>query len=363
VLQALVDNVRLTTVIADDGQMMTEMALGIRNNGLQHLEVELPPGAKVWSAFVAGQPVRPRARAGKLMLPLERSGADEAPVSVALTYVGAEKFPRSKGTVQLISPKLDAPLKNARWELYLPPDYDYTKFAGSMTREADAAPVAQVYSALQYLKQEKGRKAALESEVKNFLSNARSQLSKGNVKEANYELNQALRNRDGLTDGASKQELETLQRDVEKSQGSNLIRAQQGFTLDNTLKLASPGLQEAQAVVAARQGQQAARMLRYDAEVAQQQWGALQRAQELKVVRMQPLRVNLPTRGLRHVFTQVLQTEVQKPMTIQFSASNEKATSWTKRVGLALFGFLALWGIVTVTLRRSDTQSMTRELE
>jgi hypothetical protein len=104
-------------------------------------------------------------------------------------------------------------------------------------------------------------------------------------------------------------------------------------------------------------------MLRYDAEVAQQQWGALQRAQELKVVRMQPLRVNLPTRGLRHVFTQVLQTEVQKPMTIQFSASNEKATSWTKRVGLALFGFLALWGIVTVTLRRSDTQSMTRELE
>ena len=54
VLQALVDNVHLTTVVADDGQVMTEMTLGIHNNGRQDLEVELPAGARVWSAFVAG---------------------------------------------------------------------------------------------------------------------------------------------------------------------------------------------------------------------------------------------------------------------------------------------------------------------
>ena len=67
--------------------------------------------------------------------------------------------------------------------------------------------------------------------------------------------------------------------------------------------------------------------------------------------------VNLPTRGLRHVFTQVLQTEVQKPMTIQFKATNEKAVSWTKRVGLGLFGFLALWGIVAATVRKSESKA------
>src|SRR5262249_31118811 len=80
VLQALVDSARLTTVVADDGQMMTEMALGIRNNGKQHLEIELPPRTIVWSAFVAGRPVRPSQNAGKLMLPLERSSGEEAPV-------------------------------------------------------------------------------------------------------------------------------------------------------------------------------------------------------------------------------------------------------------------------------------------
>ena len=55
VLQGLIDNVRLATVVADDGQMMTEVTLSIRNNGRQHLEIELPERTKVWSAFVAGE--------------------------------------------------------------------------------------------------------------------------------------------------------------------------------------------------------------------------------------------------------------------------------------------------------------------
>ena len=29
-------------------------------------------------------------------------------------------------------------MKNARWDLYLPPDYDYSRFEGSMTRTSDA---------------------------------------------------------------------------------------------------------------------------------------------------------------------------------------------------------------------------------
>ena len=43
--------------------------------------------------------------------------------------------------VDLASPALDVPVKNTRWELYLPPDYGYSRFGGTMTREAGAAPV------------------------------------------------------------------------------------------------------------------------------------------------------------------------------------------------------------------------------
>jgi hypothetical protein len=59
VLQALVDSARFTSVVADDGQMMTEMSLSVRNNGRQFLEIALPAGARVWSAFVADQPCGP----------------------------------------------------------------------------------------------------------------------------------------------------------------------------------------------------------------------------------------------------------------------------------------------------------------
>jgi hypothetical protein len=38
VLQALVDTAQLTTVVAEDGQAITTLALAVRNNGRQHLE-------------------------------------------------------------------------------------------------------------------------------------------------------------------------------------------------------------------------------------------------------------------------------------------------------------------------------------
>jgi len=58
--------------------------------------VELPAGATVWSAFVAGQPVRPSQNGGKLLLPLEQSG-DDATVPVTLTYIGTNGLPRTRG--------------------------------------------------------------------------------------------------------------------------------------------------------------------------------------------------------------------------------------------------------------------------
>ena len=86
----------------------------MRNNGRQFLEVELPAGANVWSAFVAGQAVRPSKRDGKLLLPLQEWGADEDAISVELTYVGTNVFPRVRGGVSFVSPKLDVPLKSSR---------------------------------------------------------------------------------------------------------------------------------------------------------------------------------------------------------------------------------------------------------
>jgi len=327
VLQALIDSVRLTTVVAEDGQMMTEMTLAVRNNARQYLEVTLPAGAQVWSAFVAGQPVRPSRRDGKLLLPLERSVGD-APVAVELTYVGAGKFPARRGSVGLVSPALDVPLKNARWELYLPPDYSYSDFAGTMKREVTetvrTVPVAQTYSYGEYAQAETANKVARDSEVSSSLSNARSQLTGGKLGQALVLLNSA-KEKVATDDQRGNDELKKLEKDLRREQGRGLYQAQQAFTANNGFV------------------QQADKDQSYNAEAVEQQAAKVQQAQEVAVVKTLPLRINLPKRGARATFTQVLQTEVGLPMTVQFAAVNEGGGEWLRWMGFGTVGFVMLW--------------------
>jgi hypothetical protein len=370
VLQALVDSARLTTVVADDGQMMTEVSLSVRNNGRQFLEVELPPGAMVWSAFVAGTPVRPTKQGGKLLLPLEQNARDAA-MAVEFTYVAADKFPKRKGSVAFASPKLDVPLKNARWELLLPPDYEYTDFAGTMGRDLTGAPVVTVnYSATEYSRQEAKTREGRAVEASTSFNRLNSLLSSGKLSEANNEwfnYKRSVNNPQGGgrggqggqagkdIEGEEARQLKEVEVQLRRSQASNLVQAQQAYTLDNATKL---GLQTdayfargGDAKGAQQPGQPMPALL-YDEQAAEQQLEKLQKAQEVTVTTVQPLRANLPLRGQRHVFTQVLQTEVNKPMTVEFAARNLKAGGWLKPIALTAVAFLALWIAVAIFAER-----------
>jgi len=94
----------------------------------------------------------------------------------------------------------------------------------------------------------------------------------------------------------------------------------------------------------------------YDALTAERQWEKLQQAQEVAAVKARPLHVNLPTSGLRYGFTQVLQTELNKPMRIRFTATGAKLPNWPLRAALGVAGFLALWAVVAALTRRRANQ-------
>ena len=96
--------------------------------------------------------------------------------------------------------------------------------------------------------------------------------------------------------------------------------------------------------------------LNYDADVASLQWDKLEKAQQVAVAKVAPLHVNLPTRGVRYSFSQVLQTELRKPMTIRLLAENTKVPSWTTRIGLGVLGFAVLWAIVAALNRRKKAE-------
>jgi hypothetical protein len=352
VLQALVEDARLTTVVADDGKTLTGLSLLVRNNGRQFLEIELPAGARIWSAFVAGQPVRPSLRNGRLLLPIQQSG-DAGPLALDLTYVGTNSFPRKRGDVSFVSPKFDVPLKNARWELFLPPDFSYEDAPGTMSRETVAAAsttppaTSASFSILEYSQMERASRESSQEELRKEVVEIKRKLASGNVREATATFNRAKGNYGYFAEAGG--EVDKLEKDLQTAQGSNLINAQNDFTLRNNAE--SSG-----AVNGVQVPEQA---VRYDAESAKQQWAKLQQAQEMAAAKVQPLHVNLPIRGVRRAFTQVLQTEANRPMTIQLFAENTKTVSWPKRAGLGSITFLGLWGAVTMLSRLSRRVKLT----
>jgi len=343
VLEALVDSANFTSVVADDGQMMTEMSLSVRNNGRQFLEVELPGNAQVWSAFVAGQPVRPSVRDGKLLLPIQSS--DDEAMAVELTYVGTNTFPRTRGEVGFASPKFDVPLKNAHWDVYLPPDYNYLDLRqGTMARELApvAEPSSSSFSILDYSRMEQANKASAKTEVRRDVSEARQQLAGGNVREATANFSRAKAKFYAGKDEDA--EVKKLGDDLKTAQASNLINAQNEFFFHNAGQLSADGSESGQT-------QLNYNLATSDSAAAGEQWTKLQQAQEIVTAKIQPLRVNLPVRGQRLTFTQVLQTEGGKPMTFALAAENTRMIHWPSRLGTGLAVFLMLWVMVSVLSR------------
>ncbi|HEY3763297.1 MAG TPA: hypothetical protein VGN23_16240 [Verrucomicrobiae bacterium] len=340
VLQAMIESAQFTSVVAEDGQTMTEMTLSLENNGRQFLEVAMPPGISsngVWSAFVAGQAVRPSWRNGKLLLPIQQSAGDDGALSVEVTYVGANPFPRAHGEVGFASPQFDVPLKNARWEVYLPPDYDYKNFSGTMTREvsSEAEAGTSSFSSLEYSSMEQTNNFTAQIEARRDISEVQRQLSLGDVRAANESFNRAK-----AQVYADKKDLDLagLQQSVQTAAASNLIRAQNDFAQANSSSLAASDVA----------GQMAVPATQYDDATAGEQWSKLQQAQEINSATIQPLHVNLPVRGQHFAFTQVLQTETGRPLEIGFFATNNKIIHWPMRIVTLASAFLSLWAAVAV---------------
>lgn len=286
--------------------------------------------------------------AGKLLIPLEHSIGDDSAIPVDLVYVDGCPFPQKRGAVDLVSPKLDAPLKSARWELFLPPDYSYSDFSGTMAHETETAVVeASGFSFLDYSSRESTSKAQLAKELKSELSSAQKKLSSGNVKDAIADYNRA-RSKSDLAI-ANNSEARQLEAELRRAQGNNLIEAQNAFS--QRYGLSTPPASRAAA---------ASQALQYDNASAEAQWTKLQQAQDLGTAAAQPIRVNLPTRGLRHAFTQVLQTQSGRPLTVRLFAANTRTFAWPQRIAGPAAGFLALWAVVWVLTRQSRLNPQTQ---
>ena len=132
-LPASVSNVRLTSVLAEDGHMATRINLHLSMGDLRFLEVGLPEDARMWAVFVDTQPVVPLIRDGAILVPLE-GASNPNEVAIEAIYGGVAMTTRFGRHQHVNGPTFNLPLRDIQWQFYLPPSRRYYAFEGTMQR-------------------------------------------------------------------------------------------------------------------------------------------------------------------------------------------------------------------------------------
>lgn len=145
VLMANIAEARYNVLIAEDGKSLVQARYAVRNNQRNFLKFTLPPAASLWSATLAGNPVRPgQSPDGSLLLPLEKSraGEDAPEFAVEVVYITRETAWNDKGQFKLTLPALDLPVSRTGLLVYHPPLFKLSPEPGSFRMEAYEDPVS-----------------------------------------------------------------------------------------------------------------------------------------------------------------------------------------------------------------------------
>lgn len=143
VLTANIEEAEYNTLIAADGKILVQSRFAVRNNQRNFLKLTLPATAVLWSASVAGRPIRPgRAPDGSYLLPLEktRSGEEAPAFVVEVSYIDRAASWTDKGHARVSLVAVDLPISKSHLLLHHPPLYRVTPATGSFRVANYAAP-------------------------------------------------------------------------------------------------------------------------------------------------------------------------------------------------------------------------------
>jgi hypothetical protein len=131
VLAAVAERAVVTTLVTVEGRTLTEVKLTIKNQAQPFLKVNLPAGATIVSADVAGEKVKPVQGPDGNRVPLLRAGFRPAgPYEVSFVFMHSGAPFAKKGGSELSLPSMDVPISLLEWELFLPEQYRVKDFGG-----------------------------------------------------------------------------------------------------------------------------------------------------------------------------------------------------------------------------------------
>jgi hypothetical protein len=143
VLVANVEEARYDALVGEDGKLLVRARYAVRNNQRSFLAVRLPAQSTLWSASLAGQPVRPGVAAdGGLLLPLRkgRSGEEAPTFAVELFYLQRVVAWSEKGTAEVQLPAVDVPVSRTGVTFRYSPRFSVEAKPGAFRPATDTGP-------------------------------------------------------------------------------------------------------------------------------------------------------------------------------------------------------------------------------
>ncbi len=183
---ARVNSITFTSVISDNGAMLTQVQLSIQPGDKRLLHLTLPKDAKFWFAFVNRNGVWPWREGAQILIPLEQQSRSDQAIPVSLFYSSQiGEAGTSELDLKLVAPKFDLPLENITWKVFLNEKWQLKKWDGSLQKQDDQIVSRAVAVDVQtYLQGEATQQRAKTQAAEQMLSLGNTALAQGDPQQA-----------------------------------------------------------------------------------------------------------------------------------------------------------------------------------
>ncbi len=185
-LPARVNSITFTSVISDDGEMLTQVRLEMVPGDKRLLNLTLPKDARFWFAFVNQGGVWPWREGDRLLIPLEQQSPGGKAIPVEVFYSSHIGSTGGRALdLELAAPKFDLPLENLTWRVWLSDKWQLRRWAGSLQLKQDeVVQRASTVDLQTYLQGEATQQRERTKEAEQFMAAGNNALQVGDPQMA-----------------------------------------------------------------------------------------------------------------------------------------------------------------------------------
>jgi hypothetical protein len=359
-LPARVNKVALTSVVSDNGVVLTQVRLDLSPGDKRLLHLTLPQDARFWFAFVNQTGVWPWREQDRILIPLDPSSHSAKSASLEIFYsTTTPQATTRRIDLELVAPGFDLPLEDVTWRVFLNDKWQLKDWTGSLQlAEKTTAPAASAADVQIYLQNEASAQREKTKVAEQMLAFGNSALAQGDPQQARRAFQAAY----GLSQGddAFNEDARVQLNNLKVQQalvGLNVRQAAIGGEADSVAnrlrdlrgaKDMNYTQQDAKAILDRNTADENAAFLRLAQRLIQQQ--------EAASTTPTAIRASIPEQGQLFTFKRAVVADTWADLRVGLEAKAPRAASWTAHL-LVLAGILLVLGLFAWGARAFRTQA------